>query len=469
MDLSFYCALFHFSHTFKHVSKCTYTHHPTPFLLTFKACQDTILFVSVINYNFPTKLQSRDYNYPVIFFKFAGPKSRKVDEFYRTHRYLIEHLKYPIARLLMDEIDWSHRLIGIKGSRGVGKTAFLLAYAKQYFGYDKSCLYINLNNFYFTQRSLVDFADEFSKKGGKSLLIDQVYKYPNWSKELKTIYDRFPDLHVVFSGSTVMRLKYENPDLNNLVASYNLRGFSFREFINHEVGLNFKAYTLEEIMKNHQSISREITSKIRPLAYFQDYLHHGFYPFYLEKSNFSESLLKTMNLMLEIDISYLQQIELKYLPKLRNLLFLIAKEAPVSPNVSQLSNQINTSRATVMNYVKYLKDARLFNLLYPVDEEFPKKPAKVYMHNTNLLFAIDRDYSNQQSLCETFFYNMVHKDHKVNSGSEHAPFLIDKKIQFDVKTSHKKAKQKPNVTYAVDMIEKGGEDVIPLWLFGFLY
>lgn len=369
----------------------------------------------------------------------------------------------------MDEIDWNHRLIGIKGSRGVGKTAFLLAYAQQYFGYDKTCLYINLNNFYFTQRSLVDFADEFRKKGGKALLIDQVYKYPNWSKELKTIYDQFPDLHVVFSGSTVMRLKEENPDLNSVVASYNLRGFSFREFINREVGLDFKAFTLNEIIENHRVISKEITSKIRPLAYFQDYLHHGYYPFYLDKNNFSEGLLKTMNLMLEIDISYLQQIELKYLPKLRNLLFLIAKEAPVSPNISQLSGQIKTSRATVMNYVKYLKDARLFNLLYPMGEEFPKKPAKVYMHNTNLLFAIDRDYSNQQALCETFFYNMLHKDHKVNSGVDQTTFLIDRHIQFDVKTSHKKAKQKPDVVYAVDMIEKGSEGVIPLWLFGFLY
>ena len=297
------------------------------------------------------------------------------------HKYLVEHLYSPVRRGLMDEIDWNDRLIGIKGSRGVGKTTFLLDYAREHFGADnKECLYINLNHFYFTERTLVDFASEFRAKGGKVLLIDQVFKYSGWSKELRYCYDNFTELKIIFSGSSVMRLKDENPDLSGKVVSYNLRGFSFREFFNLMSGNSFPAYTFGEILVDHQEIAKGICSVGKPMAYFQDYLHHGFYPFFLEKRNFSENLLKTMNMMLEVDVLYIKQIEQSYLPKLRKLLYLLATSAPCTPNVSQLSKDIETSRATVMNYIKYLADARLMNILYPVGESFPKKPSKVYMY-----------------------------------------------------------------------------------------
>ena len=293
-------------------------------------------------------------------------KVSKVEAFFRTHKYLVDHLYAPVRRGLMDEINWEDRLIGIKGSRGVGKTTFLLDYARERFGADnRACLYINLNHFYFTERTLVDFATAFRAKGGRVLLIDQVFKYANWSRELRYLYDTFEDLRIVFSGSSVMRLKEENPDLSGKVVSYNLRGFSFREFLNLMSGHAFPAYSFEEIMRRHQEIAKEICATVRPLDYFQDYLHHGFYPFFLEKRNFSENLLKTMNMMLEVDVLYIKQIEQTYLPKLRKLLYLLAVAAPNSPNVSQLSKEIGASRATVMNYIKYLSDARLVNMLYP--------------------------------------------------------------------------------------------------------
>ena len=265
-----------------------------------------------------------------------------MEAFFKTHKYLVEHLYSPVRRGLMDEINWEDRLIGIKGSRGVGKTTFLLDYAREYFGADnKECLYINLNHFYFTERTLVDFAAEFRAKGGKVLLIDQVFKYSNWSRELRYCYDNFEDLKIVFSGSSVMRLKEENPDLSGKVVSYNLRGFSFREFLNLMSGNQFSAYTFDEVVENHQEIAKRICSVVRPMAYFQDYLHHGFYPFFLEKRNFSENLLKTMNMMLEVDVLYIKQIEQSYLPKLRKLLYLLATSAPCTPNVSQLSKDID--------------------------------------------------------------------------------------------------------------------------------
>lgn len=183
---------------------------------------------------------------------------------------------------------------------------------------DRSCLYVNMNNFYFSQTSLVDFAADFIKRGGKVLLIDQVFKLPDWSVALRTCYEKFPNLKIVFTGSSVMRLKEENPELNGIVKSYNLRGFSFREFLNLQTGNNFSKYTLEEILNNHEHIAKTILPHVNPTQYLQDYIHHGFYPFFLEKRNFSENLLKTMNMMVEVDILLIKQIELKYLSKIKN-------------------------------------------------------------------------------------------------------------------------------------------------------
>ncbi len=392
-----------------------------------------------------------------------------VEAFFNTHKYLVEHVQSPVERYLMNEIDWSNRLIGIKGSRGVGKTTFLLQYAKNNFdANDRSCLYINLNNFYFTSRSIVDFADEFRHKGGKVLLIDQIFKYPEWSSELRYCYDNFHDLQIIFSGSSVMRLKEENPELSGRVESYNLRGFSFREYLNLMAKKKFRAYSLEDILQHHATITEEILSEVKPLAYFQDYLHHGYYPFFLEKRNFSENLLKTMNMMLEVDILLIQQMDLKCLNKIKKLLYLLLVNTPCAPNISQLSNDIATSRATVMNYIKYLKDARLLNTLYFDGEEFPKKPELVYMHNTNLMYTVSTEAIHRQTLMQTFFYNILHKDYILNKGVKSSDFLVDKKYNFSIETDFPKKNNK-DIYYVVDKVTGDDDNVIPLWLFGFLY
>lgn len=392
-----------------------------------------------------------------------------MEAFYRTHNYLVEHTNAPVRRDLMDEIDWNHRLIGIKGTRGVGKTTFLLQYAKEKFGTDRSCLFINMNNFYFAGHTIVDFADEFRRRGGKVLLIDQVFKYPGWSKELRTCYDRFPDLKIVFTGSSVMRLKEENQELRDVVKSYNLRGFSFREFLNLQTGMKFRSYTLADILENHEQIAKGIVSKVRPLDYFQSYLHHGFYPFFLEKRNFSENLLKTMNMMVEVDILLIKQIELKYLSKIKKLFYQLAVEGPKAPNISQLAKDIQTSRATVMNYIKYLADARLINIVYARGEQFPKKPSMVMMHNSNLIYSIYPTRVEEQDVLDTFFVNSLWKDHKVDKGERNASFVVDEAMNFKVCTDDARAKEDPECIYALHHAESGQGNRIPLWLFGFLY
>ena len=396
-----------------------------------------------------------------------------MEAFFRTHRYLVEHTNAPVRRTLMDEIDWNDRMIGIKGTRGVGKTTFLLQYAKERFDIqDKQCLYINMNNFFFQGHGIAEFAGKFYLQGGRVLLIDQVFKQPNWSSELRKCYDLYPNLKIVFTGSSVMRLKDENPELNGIVKSYNLRGFSFREFINLMTGNNFRAYSLEEILNNHETIIKQILPKVSPNRYFQDYIHHGFYPFFQEQRNYSENLLKTMNMMTEVDILLIKQIELKYLTKIKNLFYQLAEEGPCkAPNVSKLAQDIETSRATVMNYIKYLTDARLINPIYPIGQDFPKKPAKILLHNSNLMYAIYPIQVDKQEAMETFFVNSMWKDHKVNTGTRDCSFLVDEKLKFKIidAKSPNKLRVLSDVIYARYNTEIGKDNQIPLWLLGFLY
>ena len=397
---------------------------------------------------------------------------KRMEAFFRTHTYLVEHTNAPVRRMLMDEINWDDRLIGIKGTRGVGKTTFLLQYAKEHFAAtDRRCLYVNINNFYFQGRGIADFAGEFCKKGGKVLLIDQVFKEPDWSHELRLCHDRYPELKIVFTGSSVMRLKEDNPELNGIVKSYNLRGFSFREFINLTAGTDFRAYTLDEILREHEHITRLILPKVSPNKYFPLYLHHGFYPFFLENRNFSENLLKTMNMMTEVDILLIKQIELKYLTKIKKLFYLLAVDGPGAPNVSQLANDIETSRATVMNYIKYLAEARLINVIYPVGQKFPKKPSKVMMHNPNLMYAIYPIRVEQQDIMETFFVNSMWKDHIVNQSNKDNYYIIDENKKFRIfdAAGGGKIRMNPDTIYARYNTEVGKDNQIPLGLFGFLY
>ncbi len=378
---------------------------------------------------------------------------------------LMQSLAPTVKRGLADQINWDDRLIGIKGSRGVGKTTFLLNYAKS-IANKKKCLYVDLNDFYFSTQSIISLADEFVKTGGDTLLLDQVYKYPNWSQELRHCYDNYPDLHVVFTGSPVMRLKEENPLLHGFAKVYSLEGFSFREYLNNASGNNFRPFTLKEIVEDHQTIASEITQRVKPLAYFADYLRHGFYPYFLDSGADYVTLVKTINLVLEVEVSSLEQIDIRCLPKLRRLLYIIAAQAPFQPNVSKLSAVIETSRATVMKYLLYLKHARLIHLLYPVGDTVGK-PAHIFLQNPNLMYLCSYGGVNREALYKTFFFNQLGYRNKVERGAV-GDFCVDEDRCFTVGTQSR-APRDSNTIEAHEMIERGQGNTIPLWLFGFLY
>lgn len=386
-----------------------------------------------------------------------------------THEILLKERTSSIRRGLMDRINRDSRLIAVKGSRGVGKTNFLLDFSKEYYAGDDSCLYVNTNNLFIVHDGLFHFVERFHKLGGKVLLLDQVYKYPGWDKELRACYDAFPDLQIVFTSSSIVRIK-SNPYLKGIVDMYNLSGLSFREFLELETGKCFPAYPFSEMVEKHEEIAASILKQVRPLAYFGNYLEYGYYPVYLEQKSHTDYLLKNINLTLEFDIPYVSQIELKYLKKLKQLLYVVAMDSSCNVNISRLSSAIGVSRATVLNYLNYMHNARLLTLLYEEgsDDESGRKPKEMYIHNPNLLNAICLDKVNENILQKSFFLSQLCAVNRMNYTDE-ADFLVDGQYPVLVCQEGKGRKAQDSVIVMEDMIERGKGHVMPLWLAGFTY
>lgn len=390
--------------------------------------------------------------------------------FFRTHAYLMEHFNVPVRRSLMDTIDWSYRLIGIRGPRGVGRTSFLLQHAKDITDIRPHyCLYVNLNNFYFQGCGLVEFAGKFVEAGGHILLLDQVFKLPEWQKQLCDCYKQYPFLRIVYTTTSVEPSEEDTSELNTIARTYVLHGFSFREFINYQTGNQFQPFTLDQLLRDHETIEKSILQRVRPWQYFEQYLNHGYYPFYLENQMFTEALLKAMNMMIETDLLFNKQIELKYLSRIKRLLYLIAINKTSTPNISLLSETIGTSRATVMNYLKYLEEARLINMIYKEGDSFPKKPAAVMLHDTNLIYSVYTPEMSEQKIMETFFVNTLWRHHTVNKLPRDGYFRINKSIDICVCDRFKRTKSSPGTLLVRYNTETGRDNEIPLWIFGFLY
>lgn len=386
-----------------------------------------------------------------------------------TYRTLLKERPSLIRRGLMDKINRASRLIAVKGSRGVGKTTFLLDYARAYHAEDRACLYVNVNNLFIANDGLFHAVEHFHKLGGKVLLLDQVHKYPGWDRELRACYDAFPDLQIVFTASSIVRIN-TNPYLQGVVDMYNLSGLSFREFLELETGERFPVYPFGDVVEHHEEIVEDVLKKVRPLAHFGNYLQYGYYPIYLEQKSHIDYLLKNVNLTLEFDIPYISQIDLKYLVKLKQLLYMVAVDATCAVNVSKLSAAIGVSRATVMNYLSYMRNARLLTLLYEEgnDDESGRKPKKMYMHNPNLLNAVCLDDTDPEVVRKSFFLSQLCPMYSMNY-TEQADFLVEGRYPVTVCRGGRGGKAEAPVVRMEDMIERGRGNVVPLWLAGFVY
>lgn len=395
-----------------------------------------------------------------------------MEELIALHKTYLQQLDIRFRRDL--SIDWKDRLIGLVGARGVGKTTYLLTYIKEQLSKSSKALYASLDDIYFANTSLIQLADEWVKTGGTHLFLDEIHKYPNWSQELKNIYDRYKSLKVVFTGSSVLHIQSGNADLSRRAVVYSMEGLSFREFLNIETANDFEKITLKEIIQNHEEIVHEILKKVKPLAFINEYLRYGYYPYYLEnKASYHKKLLSTINLMLEVDLPYLRHVEVKYIHKLKKLLYILAHAVPYQPNVSKLAGDMEVSRNTVMLYLNYLEETRLLKLLHSKSssDALMAKPEKVYLHNSNILHAICSGNINKGTERELFFYNQVNSKYPVTYNNK-GDFLVDGKYTFEIGGQSKSRKQIKDVKHAyiaADMIEYGFENKIPLWLFGFLY
>lgn len=379
------------------------------------------------------------------------------------------------VRSLESQINWNARLVCIRGSRGTGKTTLILQHIKKTFaGSLEKVLYVSLDNLYFSDNLLLDFVDGFVKRGGTHLFLDEVHKYPDWSRAVKNIYDDYPELHVVFTGSSLLEILNARSDLSRRALVYNLQGLSFREYLNLNARTDFPVLSLEEILQNNENLSAQIVSKIKPFEYFSDYLKHGYYPYFLEGiDDYYIRLNETVNLILEIELPQLRKLDVAYIVKIKKLLAVIGKSAPFIPNATEIASSIQISRQTLLQYFEYLEESKLIYQVFKQSRGLGalEKPDKIFLENTNLMYMFDDVQADVGNVRETFAFNQLSHAHEVLF-SEQSDFFVDKKYTFEVGGKNKKRKQIKDVSDSyilADNIEYGTERRIPIWLLGFLY
>jgi hypothetical protein len=379
------------------------------------------------------------------------------------------------VRSAINDINWDARLIGLKGARGVGKTTLLLQYIKLNLMEDtKSTLYVSLDDIWFTRNQLVDLVEVFVKLGGRYLFLDEVHKYPNWSVEIKNIYDDYPELKVVFTGSSLLEILNARADLSRRAIVYNIQGLSLREYISIKSGIEIQPYTINEIVENHLEISKQINAKIKPLQYYFSYIKEGYYPFFKEQPElYFLRLEEVINMILEIELPLLRNINIGMVNRIKQLLLIIAESAPFIPNISKLAEKIDINRETLSNYLFYLNESNIIHSAYKNPHGISKlqKPEKIFMENTNLMYAFGTNNINIGNVRETFFLNQLKYKHQINLSSE-TDFIVDDKFSFEIGGKNKTRKQiidSKNTFIASDDIEYGFQNKIPLWMFGLMY
>lgn len=398
-----------------------------------------------------------------------------MDELFSYQNKLLDQIPGKWMRSAFGTIDWSRRLFGIKGLRGVGKTTMMLQYIKHRYKHPDQALYVTADNPWFYEHSLYELIEEWHKNGGKLLMIDEIHKYTRWARELKVGYDGHPDMQFIFSASSAFDIFKAEADLSRRATVTTLPGMSFREFIDFKHGVSLSPHTLAEIIEHGEDLSKEINQKIRPIPFFKEYIQAGYFPFAAdEKEPFlQQKLIGIMNTVLENDLAYVQDYSPSNIQKIKRLLGVIAGSAPFTPNISKIAEKLKIGRKTVYNYLKHLEDAYILNLIHKTGRGVSvlQKPDKVYVENTNLALALDNSAS-MGTLRETFFVNQVRNaGHRIHL-AEKGDFIVDQTLTFEVGEKNKTSRQIQNLDHAylvLDDIEYAFRNKIPLWMFGLLY
>ncbi len=398
-----------------------------------------------------------------------------LQKMFEIHDSFMEKKRLPHKRYLYDEINWDLNAVCIFGARGTGKTTLIIQHCNEKYGSSREALYIPADHIFVSSTGLYEIADTFFKNGGLALYIDEVHKYSNWTIELKNIIDVYPEKKVVVSGSSTIELRKSKGDLSRRVVYYELKGLSFREFLNVTKGTEYKAVKLNEIINDHNELSLHLRSENVILKEFKDYIEYGYYPFFLEgKDEYFFRLGNVIEKVVFEDIIASFNVSQPKLPALKKLLWIIATSDPFTPNVDRISKELKISREYVYNYLEYLEKAGFIITARKAGSGFrsARKPEKIFMQNTSLIKTLsERTYQNSAgTMRETFFANQVSGRHEITI-PEKGDFEVDGLI-FEVGGKNKKSRQLEglkNAFYALDEIESGFKTVIPLYLFGFLY
>ena len=381
-----------------------------------------------------------------------------------------------IVREAMNTINWDAQLICLRGARGVGKTTLMLQYIKSHYRpMSNEVLYVSLDAVYFSTHTLIDLADRFYKNGGKHLFVDEVHKYNSWSREIKEIYDTYPDMRVVISGSSLLNILGGDADLSRRCIPYELHGLSFREYLQFFHNIQIQPRSLQDILEHPEEICSEVLDKCHPLPLFKDYLQHGYFPFYLKsKENYATLIEQVVNYVIETELPQCYGVDMAMVRKIKALMSIVSSSIPYEVDATKLSGVIGVHRTTVVNYLYMLDKAKLINMLFAEAKTIKKlqKPDKIYIENPNMLYALAEGNVEIGTARETFCINQLRVHHNVEYSKKQGDFRVDGKYTFEIGGQSKGFGQVAGVSDSyvlADDIETPFGRKLPLWIIGFLY
>lgn len=393
----------------------------------------------------------------------------------RAYNRRLEDTQTNYLRYLCNSIDWNERLIGIKGAKGVGKTTMLLQHIKLAFPNRTHAFYVSLDNIWFSSHTLTELVEYLYTHGVTHLFLDEVHRYKTWIRELKNIYDDYPQLHIVFTGSSLLEIDNAEGDLSRRLRIYMLHGLSFREYLDITGTADLPILTMQDILDTHMQQASAITSQIKVIPHFEKYLREGYYPFFLEvgsEDSYFERLQQVVSTVIENDIPAVEKIEYETLQKAKRLLMTIAQSAPFTPNIANLCTLLSTTRNQLIHLLSLLERAALIRQLHADNKGLKAlgKPDKILFNNTNLMHALG-SIADDGTARESFFSAMMSHSHTIQYAKQ-GDLQVDGKYLFEVGGKGKSFTQiadLPDSYVVADKIEIGYGNKIPLWLFGFLY
>ena len=398
-----------------------------------------------------------------------------METLFKKHRILISQTNTKIVREMMKCVSWEKQLVCIRGSRGVGKTTLMRQYIKQKYGVNAGeALYCVMDSMFFTTHTLQEVAERFHLMGGKHLFLDEVHKYPTWSKELKEIIDLWPDMKITFTGSSLLQILNADADLSRRVLNYDMAGLSFREYLHFYKNIELPVRSLDEILSDADAVCEEVCKVCHPQALFEEYLRVGYYPFYDgDEQEYYSRIENVVSFIIDQEMTQYCGVDPAYTRKLKAMMLFLTNNLPYDVNIAKLSSYLEINKTTVLSYLSSMQKAELLHLLYADNKSVTKmqKPDKIYVHNPNMLCALG-SRQNIGTLRECFVVNQLSAGYMVEYGKSQGDFLVDGIITFEVGGQDKTFDQIaniPNSYILADSMEFPVGKKLPLWIVGLLY